>query len=337
MQQNIEPVIEITSDRKVFRIQLLAVSAGVILLIAKFMAYFLTHSNTILTDALESIINVIAGVFALYSLYLSSKPKDYDHPYGHGKVEFISAGFEGILIAIAGVLIISKSVISFFHPRPLEHLDIGLAIVVGSGIINYLLAVLLVKTADKYHSLTLKADGEHLKSDAYSSLGVLIGLVLIMLTKWNFLDSVVAIIIGGIIIYTGVKLVRKSLAGIMDETDEGIVLSVIKHLSEHRKEVWIDIHNFRIIQYGNKLHVDCHVTLPWYFTLEKAHKEIEEISAIINEKHATQVEFFIHQDPCVPQSCKICSLKECEVRKEVFIEKMEWNLENIIRNKKHGL
>ncbi len=327
----------VTSDKKIFRIQLLAVWVGVLLLSAKFGAYFLTHSNTILTDALESIINVVAGVFALYSLYLSSKPKDYDHPYGHGKVEFISAGFEGILIAIAGVLIIVKSAVSFFHPRPLEHLDIGLAIVVGSGLINYILAIVLIRTADKHQSLTLKADGEHLKSDAYSSLGVLLGLVLIMLTKWNFLDSVVAIIFGGLIIYTGVKLLRKSVAGIMDETDEGIVLSVIKHLSEHRKTQWIDIHNLRIIQYGNKLHVDCHVTLPWYFTLEQAHKEIEEISTLINEKHSAQVEFFIHGDPCVPQSCKICTVQDCEVRKEAFKEKLAWNTENVIRNKKHGL
>lgn len=328
---------ELTSDKKIFRIQLLAVSVGILLLIAKFAAYYLTHSNTILTDALESIINVVAGAFALYSLYLSSKPKDYDHPYGHGKVEFISAGFEGIMIAIAGVLIIGKSAISFFNPRPLEHLDIGLAIVVGSGLVNYLLAVLLVKTGEKHASLTLKADGEHLKSDAYSSLGVLVGLVLIMLTKWSSLDGIVAILMGCIIIYTGVKLLRKSVAGIMDETDEGIVQSVIKHLSEHRKAEWIDIHNLRIIQYGNKLHVDCHVTLPWYFTLEQAHNEIEEIAAIINEKHSAQVEFFIHGDPCIPQSCKICSMEKCEVRKEAFKEKMEWTLENVLRNKKHGL
>lgn len=337
LQQNIKPVTEINSDRKIFRIQLLAVALGVILLLAKFAAYFITHSNTILTDALESIINVVAGVFALYSLYLSSKPKDYDHPYGHGKVEFISAGFEGILIAIAGILIIGKSVISFFNPHPLEHLNIGISIVIGSGIINYLLAVLLVKTGEKHQSLTLKADGEHLKSDAYSSLGVLVGLAFIILTKWTFLDSIVAIVIGLIITYTGIKLLRKSLAGIMDETDEGVVLSVIKHLNEHRKAEWVDIHNLRIIQYGNKLHVDCHVTLPWYFTLEESHNEIEEIATIINDKHSAQVEFFIHGDPCVPQSCKICSLKKCDVRKESFKAKMEWNLENVVRNKKHGL
>ncbi|HLP50805.1 MAG TPA: cation diffusion facilitator family transporter [Chitinophagales bacterium] len=325
------------NSKEVLRIQLFVVVAGALLLVAKFTAYFLTHSNTILTDALESIINVIAGFFALYSLYLSSKPKDYDHPYGHGKVEFISAGFEGILIAIAGVSIIVKSAISFFHPQQLEHLDIGLGIVLGSGLINYLLAVLLTRAGEKHQSLTLKADGEHLKSDAYSSLGVLVGIGLILLTKWAFLDSIVAIIFGVLIIYTGVKLVRKSVAGIMDETDEAIVQSIIKHLSEHRKSQWIDVHNLRVIQYGNKLHVDCHATVPWYYTLEEAHNELEEIAALVNDKSNSQVEFFIHGDPCISASCKICTLSECPVRRQPFQLKMEWNLENVVRNKKHGL
>ncbi len=326
-----------SNDKRFIRIQLFAVIAGMALLLAKFGAYFLTHSNTILTDALESIINVVAGGFALYSLYLSSKPKDSDHPYGHGKVEFISAGFEGILIALAGGVIIVKSVIAFFHPRELEHLNIGLAIVVVSGIINYIIGVVLEKTGEKNQSLILKADGQHLKSDAYSSLGVLIGLVIIIFTGWNVVDNIVAIIFGFIIIYTGVKLVRKSVGGIMDEADEDIILSIVRYLNENRKTQWIDIHNLRIIQYGNKLHIDCHITLPWYYTLEQAHNEIEEVAALINQKHSSQVEFFIHGDPCIPSSCKICMLSDCKERKENFKEKMEWNLANVLRNKKHGL
>ena len=329
--------MEEANDKSIIRIQLFAVVAGMALLLAKFGAYFLTHSNTILTDALESIINVVAGGFALYSLYLSSKPKDSDHPYGHGKVEFISTGFEGSLIALAGGVIIVKSVVAFFHPRELEHLSIGLMIVVASGIINYLIGVVLEKAGEKSQSIILKADGQHLKSDAYSSLGVLIGLVIIIFTGWSAVDNIVAIVFGIIIIYTGVKLVRKSVGGIMDEADEGIILSIIKHLNENRKTQWIDIHNLRIIQYGNKLHIDCHVTLPWYYTLEQAHNEIDEIAALINQKHSVQVEFFIHGDPCIPSSCKICMLSDCKVRKENFKEKIEWNLENVLRNKKHGL
>lgn len=328
---------EQVNDKKLLHIQLVAVAVGVVLLLAKFGAYFLTHSNTILTDALESIINVVAGAFALYSLYLSSKPKDADHPYGHGKVEFLSAGLEGVLIFIAGLVIIVKSVVAFFHPRGLEHLDTGLIIIGVSGVLNFALGYYMRRVGEQQGSLTLKADGQHLLSDAYSSFGILAGLVLILFTGWFFLDNAVAVLFGLLIAYTGIKLMRKSVAGIMDEADEIIIKEIIGHLSAHRKTEWMDIHNLRIIQYGNKLHIDCHATLPWYFTLEQAHKEIEEIAALINEKHAAQVEFFIHGDPCIKESCKICMLDNCPVRQQAFQYKVEWNLENVVQNKKHGL
>lgn len=327
----------ITSDQKIFRIQLTALCIGVLLLIAKFIAYQVTHSNTILTDALESIINVVAGCFALYSLYLSALPKDENHPYGHGKVEFIAAGFEGILISLAGVLMITKSIMAFLEPRQLEHLDIGMGIVVGSGIINFIVGSWLVSTGEKNKSLTLRSDGEHLKSDAYSSFGILGGLLLIKLTGLQWLDNAVAIVFAFFIIYTGVKLVRKSLSGIMDEADEEIITSLVQLLSTHRQTQWIDIHNVRVIQYGNKLHVDCHTTLPWYFSLNEAHQEMEAIAALVNEKLSSQVEFFIHSDPCIPESCKICMIEQCKERKTPFTEKMEWNQQNMTRNKKHGL
>lgn len=327
----------ITSDQKIFRIQLTALCIGVLLLIAKFIAYQVTHSNTILTDALESIINVVAGCFALYSLYLSALPKDENHPYGHGKVEFIAAGFEGILISLAGVLMITKSIMAFLEPRQLEHLDIGMGIVVGSGIINFIVGSWLVSTGEKNKSLTLRSDGEHLKSDAYSSFGILGGLLLIKLTSLQWLDNAVAIVFAFFIIYTGIKLVRKSLSGIMDEADEEIIDSLVQLLNTHRQTQWIDIHNVRVIQYGNKLHVDCHTTLPWYLSLNEAHQEMEAIAALVNEKLSAQVEFFIHSDPCIPESCKICMIEGCKERKTPFTEKMEWNQQNMTRNKKHGL
>ncbi len=324
-------------EKSIFRLQLIAVVIGLLLLLAKFGAYLFTHSNTVLTDALESIINVVAGSFALYSLYISSKPKDYDHPYGHGKVEFISAGFEGVLITLSGILIIGKSIISLFHHKPLEHLDVGIIVVLVSGIVNLILGVMLEKAGDKHQSLIMKADGQHLKSDAYSSAGIFVGLLLIVFTHWEPLDNIVAIIFSFVIMYTGIKLIRKSVAGIMDEADENLMKSIVSHLSLHRKAAWIDIHNLRVIQYGNKLHVDCHVTLPWYFTLEEAHKEIEEIAAIINSEFSVQVEFFIHGDPCIKQSCKICMISDCKVRQEAFEQKVEWNIDNVRLNKKHGL
>jgi cation diffusion facilitator family transporter len=324
------------SNKSVFRIQLFAVVVGIVLLAAKFIAFFYTHSNTILTDALESIINVLAGCFALYSLTLSSKPKDFDHPYGHGKVEFISAGFEGILIVLAGVVIIGKSTMSFFEPAQLERLDFGIVIIVISGIVNYALGLWLMHVGKAHNSIILKADGQHLKSDAYTSFGIIIGLVLIILTRLSILDNIVAIVFGLLIIYMGVKLARKAIAGIMDEADETVIQQIVADIGNKRKPQWIDVHNLRVIQFGNRLHVDCHVTLPWYYTLEAAHNEMEEISAIINRQHEQRVEFFIHGDPCVPPSCAICSLSDCNVRQHPFKGKVEWNANAVRRNHKHN-
>ena len=324
------------TDKNVFRIQLFAVVIGLLLLAAKFVAYFYTHSNTVLTDALESIINVLAGFFALYSLYLSSKPKDFDHPYGHGKVEFISAGFEGILIVIAGGLIVGKASASFFKPVHLEHLGIGLVIIIISGVVNFALGWWLVHVGKVNNSMTLKADGQHLKSDAYSSFGILAGLLLIILTNWYLLDNIVAIIFGLLIIYMGVKLTRKSIAGIMDEADSSVIETIVANINARRKPEWIDIHNLRVIQFGSTLHVDCHVTLPWYYTLEAAHEEMEEMAAIINHEQGQKIEFFIHGDPCVPKSCGICQIQDCNVRQFPFKQKMEWNPTLVRQNSKHG-
>jgi cation diffusion facilitator family transporter len=323
------------SDKNVFRIQLFAVVVGVLLLVVKFAAYFYTNSNTILTDALESIINVLAGFFALYSLHLASKPKDFDHPYGHGKVEFISAGFEGIMIVMAGVLIVIKSAYSFFTPPQLEHLNTGMVIIIVSGVVNYGLGYVLVRVGNSNNSMTLKGDGQHLKSDAYSSFGIFVGLILIVTTGLAVLDSIVAVVFGFIIIYMGVRLARKSVAGIMDEADTGVIESIVDNINAKRKPQWIDIHNLRVIQFGSRLHVDCHITLPWYDTLEVAHNEMEEVAAIVNEQHGQRVEFFIHGDPCVPKSCAICQLSECKVRKHPFKGKIEWNSNLVRRNHKH--
>ena len=225
----------------------------------------------------------------------------------------------------------------FFHSQPLEHLDIGLGIIIVTGVINYALGFALVKVGNKYRSLTLKADGEHLKSDAYSSFGIFAGLILIVLTHVGVLDNIVAIVFGLIIIYMGFKLARKSVAGIMDEADSDAIDKIVKIINENRRPGWIDVHNLRLIQFGNKMHIDCHVTLPWYFTLRQAHAEIDEIEAIINEQSDNRVEFFIHSDPCIHQQCRICTLYECKVREVEFDEKIEWNARNIRRNKRHGL
>lgn len=322
--------------KKGFRIQSWVLFAGLILLVVKFGAYVITSSNAILSDALESIINVLAGSIALYSLYLSSKPKDEDHPYGHGKVEFISSGVEGAMIVFAGLVIVFKSVWDLVtQSNEIGNLDIGLAITLGGGLINYFLGAVLIKKGKEYRSAVLKADGEHLKSDAYTSFGLLVGLGIVYVSKVYWLDNVVAIIFAIIIVVMGLRIVRASVRDIMDELDMGEAEKIVDTLNEIRRPEWIDIHNLRIIKFGPSLHIDCHITVPYYFDIKQGHDEIEKLDELMNEKLDTSIEFFVHLDPCLPESCKICSLKNCKVRKFAQVKTVEWELENVLENKKH--
>ncbi len=316
-------------------LQAFTLVVGLLLLCLKFFAFFKTNSNAILTDAIESIINIVAGGFGLYSLYLASKPHDDDHPYGHGKIEFISASIEGSLILSAGISMIIKATYNFFVPIKIGSLDIGIVLIGISGVVNYLMGWMAQKSGERNSSLTLVASGEHLKSDAYSSAGLLIGLGLILLTKILWLDNIVAILMGVVIIYSGYKILKHSVAGIMDEADFGLLRKVITHLNINRRENWIDIHNFRIIKFGEKIHIDCHTTIPWYFNANEVHDELKLVEENIKQTIPNNLETFIHADPCLPQSCKSCFKSDCLYRKDAFVRKIDWTLENVMKNEKH--
>lgn len=308
---------------------------GLAIMLSKFYAYYLTQSNTILSDALESIVNIIAGSLGLYSLYLSSKPRDFDHPYGHGKVEFITSAIEGTMIIVAGGMIIYKSIYAFIHPHPIQELGLGIILISISGIVNYILGVIAVKKGKQKHSLALESSGVHLKTDAYTTLGIIVGLFVIYFTKLDILDNIIALIIALFIIYHGYHIVKKSIGGIMDEADFKLNEHVIQHLEKNRKREWIDVHNFRIIKYGEVIHIDCHMTMPWYYSLQESHDSMKLFEECLQNSVSNPVETFIHIDPCVPKSCKICEVQNCPERKFKFEHKIVWKLENITKNQKH--
>ena len=304
-------------------------------MLAKFTAYLITSSNSILTDAAESIVNILASLFAFYSIYIAAQPKDLNHPYGHGKVEFFSVFIEGTLIIIAGILISFKSVYNLFYPHEISELIIGTLIIGISGLINYTLGYYLIDQSKKHNSLTLNADGKHLQTDAYTSAGLVIGLMLIHFTGLNYLDSILSISIGGFIIYSGYKLVRKSVSGLMDESDFDTSDEIIAILNTHRKDSWIDMHNLRTQRYGPDIHIDCHLTLPYYFDLNKVHEEVSEVDKLVNFKANSRTEFFIHADPCMPECCHYCRMLECSVRSEPKNMDIAWTIENVTKNQKH--
>lgn len=315
--------------------QWLVLLLGLVLMGTKFTAYYLTNSNAILSDALESIVNIIAGGFGLYSLYLSAKPRDFDHPYGHGKIEFISSTIEGAMIIIAGIMIGYKAIYAIIYPQEIQELGLGIILVAISGVLNYLMGVFAVRKGRSNHSLALEASGEHLKSDAYSTVGILVGLLFIFLTGYTWMDNVVAIIMGIFIMYNGYHIVKRSLAGIMDEADFELNKQVIEHINQHRQAEWIDVHNFRVIKYGAIIHIDCHMTMPWYFTLQQSHDGMKAFEDCLQKSVTNPVETFIHVDPCIPSSCNICEIADCPVRKFPFRKKIEWTMENITANQKH--
>ncbi|TAE58827.1 MAG: cation transporter, partial [Bacteroidetes bacterium] len=240
-----------------FRFQQIIALTSVVLFVLKVVAWYLTQSVAILTDALESTINVISGFVGLYSLYLSAQPKDRNHPYGHGKVEFVSAAIEGTLISVAGLIIIYEAINNLRHPHTLGQLDTGILLVSVTAVINYVLGFLAVRMGKKNNSLALTASGKHLQSDTYSTLGIIAGLVLLYVTHLAWIDSAVAFLFAFLIMFTGYKIVRGSLAGIMDEADEALLDSLVTQLQAARRSNWIDLHNLRIIKYGSTLHLDC--------------------------------------------------------------------------------
>jgi cation diffusion facilitator family transporter len=319
------------------RIQKILVAVSIVLFVIKIVAWKLTGSVAILTDALESTVNVVAGFIGLYSIILSSKPKDKEHPYGHGKVEFISSAIEGTLISIAGIIIIYEAMNNLIHPHDLKQLDYGLILIAITALVNYLVGYYCVKKGEVNNSPILVASGAHLKSDTYSTLGLLVGLLFVIITGYKWIDSIAALIFAFIIIFTGYKIIRKSISGIMDEKDAEIIDEIVAVLNNNRNRNWIDIHNMRVINYAGFYHIDCHLTVPYYINVNDAHSILDTLTEIINEHFQNRVEFFIHVDGCLSAQCSLCNLSNCDKRTMHFEKTIEWTHQNIISNQKHQL
>ena len=320
-----------------FTVQKRIVIGSVIILAAKLGAYFLTNSVGILTDALESIVNVTAGFISLYSISIALKPKDADHPFGHGKVEMLSASVEGFMILLAGLIIIYEAVKRLFIPSEIQQLDIGIIIVAAGGLINYLLGNYSIKTGQKHNSMALIAGGKHLHSDTYSTIGLVIGLILLFITKLAWLDSAIALIFGSIIIITGIKILKETTSNLMDETDFKLLEKLTEILWENKSPNWIDIHNLKLLKYGDSQHIDCDLTLPWYINIKEAHKEGELIKEVIISKFTEIIDLNVHTDACTNDFCRLCLKSDCKFREHEFVKEVKWDVKSITKNKEISL
>lgn len=306
------------------------VFVSVLIFVAKIGAYYLTNSVGVLTDALESTVNVMTGFISLYSISIALKPRDINHPFGHGKIESISASIEGILILLAGLIIIFEAFKRLFNPREIEQLDIGILIVALAGLLNYVLGYFSIKTGKKHNSIALIAGGKHLQSDTYSTIGLVIGLVFLLVTKKAWLDSAIAMLFGSIIIYTGYKILKETVSNLMDEADFNLLKEISKILRENRNENWIDVSNLKLLKYGDAYHIDCDLTLPRYMNIVDAHKEGDVVMQKISEHYPYSIDFTIHTDVCTNEMCKHCSISDCEFRTHNFKNEIVWTLEKSI-------
>lgn len=294
-----------------------SLGAGVAIFAAKLVAWRMTGSAAVLSDALESTVNVVAAIFAVFALRFAAQPADRDHPYGHGKVEFLAAAFEGGLVSFAAVLILWSAAWSFIEGPSLRKLDLGLVVTAAAGGANLALGAWLVRTGKKLSSPTLVADGQHVLSDVWSTLGVLVGLALVRLTGIVWLDPVAALVIGLLLVRTGIGLVKEAVGGLLDREDRVLLARLVEGFNEAKVPGLSGIHRLRAIRSGGVVHVDAHVFVPNHWTVEQAHAAAHRLEDALIGRSGLSGELALHLDPCRAEPCATCDLTDCPDRRAV--------------------
>ncbi|MGB5288268.1 MAG: cation diffusion facilitator family transporter [Ignavibacteriaceae bacterium] len=304
----------------------LSLAVGIGMFITKMTAYFITGSVAIFSDAAESVVHVAATGMALFSIVLSSKPADETHLYGHGNVEYFSAGVEGFLIVFAAGVIIYQAILDILAGPTLEFLGVGVIFISAAGFVNLALGFYLIRTGKKTNSITLVADGKHVLTDAITSIGIIVGITLVLITDYVLLDPILAIIVALNIIFTGYKLIRESIGGLMHETNPEVLKKISDLLVAMKRDYWIDLHELRYWQSGDTTFMDFHLILPYYFTIEQSHNEEKRIDEEL-EKEYPNSQIKIHFDYCNYDLCKFCGYQKCDVRKDEKKIDFIWNVE----------
>jgi cation diffusion facilitator family transporter len=289
---------QLLRDRR--RAATLSLVVGVAVLGLKMTAWVLTGSATILSDALESVVHVVATAFMFVFFIWSQQPPDEDHPYGHGSAAHLSIGFEGGMILIAGLAVLWQAGAALWTGRQPESLSNGLWLVGIAATVNLLLGVYLIRTGRRTRSEILVADGQHVLSDVWTSAGVLAGVAVMTLVPagpWRgWIDGGLAVVLAGIIIWTAVQLIRQAIAGIMDKADRAKIDTVIAALVEIREPEWLDVHNLRLRSAGDRVFVDFHMTVPGDWSIERAHQSIDRIEEHLLARLQAQGTVLVHLD-----------------------------------------
>lgn len=319
------------TQRVLLRAGVASLVVGVALLALKYVAYLSTGSAAILSDALETVVNVVASIFALVSLVVAGRPADRDHPYGHGKVEYFSAVFEGGSIAIAAFLIVGYAIRDLVRGPEVADVELGLLLTVIAGLVNAALGWYLLRTGRAAGSITLVADGKHVLSDFWTSAGVVVGLVLVQVTGQAWLDPAVALVLGANLAVTGLGLVRTAAGGLLDEEDPPLIARLVASFEGMREPGIIALHCLRAIRSGRVVHVDANLVVPEYWTVERAHEASDAFAARVQADCRIEGEIVFHTDPCRRALCAACQVPDCPVRREAFVARPALTVEEATR------
>jgi cation diffusion facilitator family transporter len=274
----------------------LSVIVGVLLLAVKMTAFLLTNSTAILSDALESVVHVGAVLFMYYCLRVAARPPDADHPYGHGKVEYFSVGFEGGMVLLTALTIFWQAGQALYFKSVIVNVDIGMALTAVAAVVNAILGCHLVRVGRAHRSVILVADGKHVLSDVYTSAGAFIGLFLLWKTGAQWLDGVTAIVLSGVIAITALRLLREAINGLMDQVDPKGLRAVVDAVNEIRAPEWLGVHNLRLRTSGDFIYADFHLIVPSQWTVADAHESIEKLEHHILARLNRQGAVMIHLD-----------------------------------------
>lgn len=282
------------------RYALLSLLTAVVVLVLKLLAWWLTDSVGLFSDALETLTNVGGATMALMMLRTAAQPPDEEHSYGHNKAEYFSSGFEGMLIFLAAVLIVIEAVVRLQAPQPLAVPALGLVIAALAGGLNLMMSRVLVRAGRRYDSITLTADGRHLLTDVWTTVGVIVGVGLVALTHWWWLDSAVAMAVAVYVLWTGFQLLRESVAGLMDtawpESEQAVLQGILDEFRREGAPGEIDFHAIRTRRSASRRFVNFHVLVPGAWTVKRGHDLVERLEDRV-ARELPQVTAFTHLEP----------------------------------------
>lgn len=309
---------------------LISLISSIVVLALKALAYYHTQSAAILSDALESVVNLLAALVALGVIIYASQPADREHPYGHGKMEYFSSAFEGGMIFFAALMILNEVVQYFFGENQPRELNQGIMIIFAATVVNLALGLYLRYVGRTQNSEALQASSAHVLSDCWTTAGVILGLFLVKWTGLNWLDPLVAVLVAINLGFEGIRIVKKALNALIDGMDTEALQNLSEAIKANQTDGVIDIHHVRSIRSGKFHHIDAHVVVPEFWDVKAVHAMTHDFEGQVVKSYKYDGEFAFHVDPCGQRFCRSCRVSPCHIRKKEFEFNPDFSVEHLI-------